>query len=71
MGIMQTAVDRVMQAYVLMVTLTPESEANARERVQEHLAGMDGDEKALAVEGLRFLRGAGRESPRRKPVTET
>lgn len=65
---MQTAVDRVMQAYVLMVTLAPESAASARERVQEYLAGMDGDEKTLTVEGLRFIRRAGRQISRRKRV---
>ena len=53
---MQEAIDRVMRAYTLMVTLSPEDEADARERVEQHLAGMDGDVNKLAVEGLRFLR---------------
>lgn len=53
---MQEAIERVMRAYTLMVTLSPEGEAEARERVARHLAGMDGDTKALAMEGLRFLR---------------
>jgi len=54
---MQDAMDRVMQAYGLMVTLSPADEADVRERVQKHLATMQGDETALAIEGLRFLRG--------------
>jgi hypothetical protein len=53
---MQEAVDRVMQAYGLMVTLSPEDQEETRERLQEHLAGMQGDENALAIAGLRFLR---------------
>jgi hypothetical protein len=53
---MQEAVDRVMQAYALMVTLSPEEQADARKRLQEHLSGIEGDENALAVAGLRFLR---------------
>jgi uncharacterized protein YoaH (UPF0181 family) len=53
---MQEAVDRVMQAYGLMVTLSPEDQEEARERLQEHLTGMQGDENALAIAGLRFLR---------------
>lgn len=54
---MQEAMDRVMQAYGLMVTLSPTDEADARERVQRHLATLQGDENTLAIEGLRFLRG--------------
>ena len=53
---MQRAVDRVMQAYGLLVALSPEEEAAVRERLQRHLSGKQGDENALAVEGLRFLR---------------
>lgn len=53
---MLEVVDRVMQAYCLMVTLSPEDELQARERLREHLNGMQGDENALAVAGLRFLR---------------
>ena len=36
-----------------------------RERLTEYLAGMDADETALAVEGLRYLRGPGRVARRR------
>jgi hypothetical protein len=37
----------------------------ARERLTAHLEGMDADEKTLAVEGLRYLRGADRGYKRR------
>ena len=65
---MQSAVDRVMEAYTLMVTLTPEEQKVTRQKLERHLAGMGADEKALAVEGLRYLRGQGRVSMRRKRV---
>jgi hypothetical protein len=65
---MQAAIDRVMRAYILMVTLTPEDESNARERLEEHLTKIGGDEKTLAVEGIRFLRASNRESGRRSPT---
>jgi hypothetical protein len=55
---MQEAVERVMVAYGLMVTLSPAEEAEARERLQAHLREMQADEKTLAVAGLRFLRGS-------------
>jgi hypothetical protein len=55
---MPEPIERVMQAYTLMATLSPQDEAEARERVGKHLAGISGDENALAVEGLRFLRGS-------------
>jgi hypothetical protein len=62
---MQAAIDRVMQAFAMMANLTPEEAQATRERLAEYLAGMDGDEKALAVEGLRYLRGPGRVARRR------
>ena len=62
---MQAAIDRVMQAFTLMANLTPEEAQATRERLTEYLAGMDADEKALAVEGLRYLRGPGRVARRR------
>ena len=56
---MQAAIDRVMQAFTMMANLTPRrSKPHAKTRA--HLAGMVADEKALAVEGLRYLRGPGR-----------
>ena len=62
---MQAAIDRVMQTYAMMVNLTPEEEEVTRQKLERHLAGMDADEKALAVEGLRYLRGPGRVARRR------
>ena len=62
---MQAAIDRVMQTYAMMVDLTPEEEEVTRQKLERHLAGMDADEKALAVEGLRYLRGPGRVARRR------
>lgn len=53
---MQKVVDRVMQAYRLMVSLAPEEEVATRERLEMHLATLTGDENTLAVEGLKFLR---------------
>jgi hypothetical protein len=55
---MQEAVDRVMAAYGLMVTLSPAEEAEARERLRAHLRDMQADENTLAIAGLRFLRNA-------------
>jgi len=62
---MQAAIDRVMQAFTLMANLTPEEAQVTRERLAKYLAGMDADEKALAVEGLRYLRGPDRVARRR------
>jgi CHASE1-domain containing sensor protein len=62
---MQAAIDRVMQAFTMMANLTPEEAQATRERLTQYLAGMDVDEKALAVEGLRYLRGPGRVARRR------
>jgi hypothetical protein len=44
----------------MMTSLTPEEMQVARERLTAHLEGMDADEETLAVEGLRYLRGANR-----------
>ena len=57
---MQEAIDRVMRTFTLMTSLSPAEAQSARERLTAHLAGMDGDEKTLAVEGLRYLRGPDR-----------
>jgi hypothetical protein len=62
---MQEAMDRVMQAYTMIANLTPEQAQATRERLAVHLAGMDADYKALAVEGLRYLRGPERVARRR------
>ncbi|WMT79707.1 hypothetical protein [Bradyrhizobium sp. Ash2021] len=53
---MEAVIDRVMQAYGLMVNLTPDEESSARERVSQFLADKTGDEHQLAVEGLRYLK---------------
>ena len=62
---MQTAIDRVMQAFTMMANLTPEEAQATREKLRAHLAGMAADEKALAVEGIRYLRGPRRVARRR------
>ncbi|WP_342712765.1 hypothetical protein AAFG13_17375 [Bradyrhizobium sp. B124] len=54
---MEAAVDRVMQTYGMLVSMTEEELQAERQRLVEHLSGIEADEKALAVEGLRFLRG--------------
>ena len=54
---MQAAIDRVMQTFTMMANLTPEEAEAARERLTAHLADLNADEKTLAVEGLRYLRG--------------
>jgi hypothetical protein len=54
---MQAAIDRVMQAYCMMVKLTDEEARAVREQVSGYLAKKpEADEHALAVEGLRYLR---------------
>jgi hypothetical protein len=50
---------------MMIANLTPEQAQAARERPATHLARMDADEKALAVKGLRYLRGPGRVVRRR------
>jgi hypothetical protein len=55
---MQAAIDRVMQTYRLMLPLSEACQSEIRQRVEAHLAGVEGDEKALAIEGLRYLRNA-------------
>ena len=62
---MQSAIDRVMQAYTMIANLTPEQAQATRERLATHLAGRDAYDKALAVEGLRYLRGPERVARRR------
>jgi hypothetical protein len=64
---MQTAIDKVMYAYTLITHLTPDETQATRQRLAAHLAVMDADEKALAVEGMRYLRGSDRVSKRRIP----
>jgi hypothetical protein len=54
---MEEVINRVMDTYGMMVNLTPREAQATRERLTAHLARMDADEKALAVEGLRFCAG--------------
>jgi hypothetical protein len=49
----------------MIANLTPEQAQATRERLATHLAGVDADERAFAVEGLRYLRGPDRVSRRR------
>ena len=63
---MQAAIHRVMQTFTMMANLTPEEVQATREKLTKYLTGMDADEKALAVEGLRYLRGPGRVARRRR-----
>ena len=63
---MQKAIDQVIYAYSLIAHLTAEEIEATRERLAAHLAGRDdADEKTLAVEGMRYLRGADRVAKRR------
>lgn len=39
---MEKAIERVMQAYTMMVTIPLEEEAAARESLEQHLTGMTG-----------------------------
>jgi hypothetical protein len=50
-------IERVMQTYGLLVTLTPDEEESARERVAKFLEDKTGDDRILAVEAIKFLRG--------------
>ncbi|XIA63198.1 hypothetical protein ACFIOY_28825 [Bradyrhizobium sp. TZ2] len=62
---MQAAIDRVLRTSGMMVNLTAEEEQAMRRRLEKHLAGMQADDNALAIEGLRYLRGRGRVARRR------
>jgi hypothetical protein len=70
-------IERVMQTYGLLVTLTPEQEAMTRQKVKKFLEDKSGDDRMLAVEAIKFLRGARvvrarRPAPRRHgPLSET
>ena len=56
---MQDAIDQVMRAYTLMANLTPEeAQATTRKTAADRIwPEWYADEKTLAVEGLRYLRG--------------
>jgi hypothetical protein len=56
-SVMQAAVDRVMKTYGMIVNLTADEERAAREKLTSYLAEKaEIGEKALAIEGLRYLR---------------
>lgn len=61
---MQTPIERVMQTYGMMVTLTAEQEEAVRERLQKFLENRTGTDQELAVQGLKFLRGSQGPEPR-------
>jgi hypothetical protein len=51
-------IERVMQTYGLIVNLTPEQEDETRKKVAKFLENRSGDERILAVEAIKFLRGS-------------
>ena len=54
---MEAAVERVMQTYGMLVSLTSTQQREARQRVSSYLKDKGDDEQKLAVEGLRHLLG--------------
>ena len=54
---MEAAVERVMQTYGMLVSLTSTQERETKERVSSYLKDKGDDEHKLAVEGLRHLLG--------------
>jgi len=55
--IMQTAIDRVMQTYGMIVNLTADEERRIRADVAQFMAKSEtDDENKLAIEGLKYLR---------------
>ena len=54
---MEAAVERVIQTYGMLVSLTSAQEREARERVSSYLRDKGEDEHKLAVEGLKHLLG--------------
>jgi hypothetical protein len=54
---MEAAVERVMQTYGMLVSLTSAQEREAREKVLSYLKDKGDDEHKLAVEGLKHLLG--------------
>lgn len=53
---MQDVIDRVMRAYGLIVSPTPDEEEVARARLTEFLRDKEDDAHRLSVEGMKFLR---------------
>ena len=55
--VMQAAINRVMEAYSMMVNLTSDQERQFRADVTGFLSASKGeDENQLAIQGLQFLR---------------
>lgn len=55
---METAINRVMSTYTMLVNLTAQEERDARLKVTAFLSqSKTQDENLLAVEGIKFLRG--------------
>lgn len=54
---METVVERVVRTYGMMVTLAPNEEEEVRQRVSKFVEGQAGDDNAIAVEAIKFLRG--------------
>ena len=55
---MESVVERVVRTYGMMVNLSSEDERSTRERVIKFLAGRSEEEKLLAVEAIKHLRGS-------------
>ena len=61
-GSMQAAIERVMQTYGMIKTLSQAEEAEIRGKVSTFLAGqpsIGADEQKLTISGLRFLHNLG------------
>ncbi|QPF83922.1 hypothetical protein IC762_30380 [Bradyrhizobium genosp. L] len=54
---MEMVVERVVRTFGMMMTLSPEEEDAVRQRVLKFVEGKSGDENAIAVEAIKFLRG--------------
>ncbi|WP_375309130.1 hypothetical protein WHZ77_17790 [Bradyrhizobium sp. A5] len=50
-------IEKIMQAYGMMVNLTSEQNDAARQRLAVFLADKSEDDSNLTIEGLKFLRG--------------
>ncbi|EJN15658.1 hypothetical protein PMI42_00675 [Bradyrhizobium sp. YR681] len=50
-------IEKIMQAYGMMVNLTQDQTTDARQRLKVFLAGKPEDTPKLTIEGLKFLRG--------------
>ena len=66
---MQQAIERVIQTYGMLVSLTPVQEREAREKVSTYLKGRGDDAHQLAVEGLKHLLGRAYRRRRRRAAS--